>query len=712
MSLNKCFWLITFIHVMWINGYAQQQQTILKDSIIIEALETVVLTAQYSEQSIKKSVYEVTVIDRNQIDSQGGNNLADVLNQTLNISIVPNASTGKSSIELFGLDSQYVKILVDDIPLINDEGLGNNTDLTQINLDDIEQIEIVEGSMGVEYGANAVAGVINIITKKKSKYKWSLTPFVQEETIGDEYNLSDRGRHIQSIKTGYNFSDHFYGDISFTRNNFNGFYDDRKGESHQFNDGLRGHLWLPKTQNTTKALISYKGENGFKSFYKFEYFKEKIDKYSQLVDENPNQSTLTTNPIGSDEIFTSTRFYHHLNFIGKIKKQVNYNISVSYQQQKRDLEKYQYFIKRKQKFDINNFEYESRNVWYSKGKFSDFIKNEYFNFQLGYEINQINGFASSVSGSFDGNNVTRNLGSYDVYGSGEYRFSNQLSLRSGIRVLTSSIFNTQTALSVSAKYIFNNGYELRSVIGTSPRMPNYEELFTFFVDANHNVRGNSNLKPEQGKSFFLHLKKKINFSNIKIQSKLTANFINVVDRIDLIQTNSSPFEYKYLNIHKYNTVGAFLTNGFKFKNIKGSIGVGYTGNIKILDAENVNNKYLFSTNINTNLSYKIKNTSSTFSLLYKYNGRSQQFVEKRADDGSTNIVLGTQDGYSNLDASFQNKIFKNKLHLTLGVRNILNITQVNSTAIATGAHSDGASTALLGYGRSYFVKLLYNLNFN
>lgn len=166
--------------------FAQTNDSIKENQTI--DLEQTVISGQYNRQSVKKSIYEVRVIDREMIERQAGNTLADILNQTLNMNIIPNSSSGKSSVQMFGLDGQYFKILVDNIPLVNDEGLGNNTDLTQINLDDIQQIEIVEGAMGVEYGANSIAGVINIITKKGGKSKFDISASLQEETIGDEYN--------------------------------------------------------------------------------------------------------------------------------------------------------------------------------------------------------------------------------------------------------------------------------------------------------------------------------------------------------------------------------------------------------------------------------------------------------------------------------------------------------------------------------------------
>src|SRR5690606_8001736 len=179
-------------------------------------------------------------------------------------------ATGKSGVSLFGLDSQYVKVLVDNIPIINEEGVGNNTDLTLINLDDIERIEIVEGAMGVQYGANAVSGIINVITKKSAKEEWEIGAYVQEETVGDEYELFNRGRHIQSLKIGHNVTENLYANVVYTRNDFAGFWNGRKGEKYDRNDDQRGHEWLPKLQQNAKAMLSY-SKNDFSIFYRFDF---------------------------------------------------------------------------------------------------------------------------------------------------------------------------------------------------------------------------------------------------------------------------------------------------------------------------------------------------------------------------------------------------------------------------------------------------------
>src|SRR5699024_5719846 len=260
---------------------AQQKDTVLqKDSLeldlnSIQDLDPVILTGQFSPQSVDQSIFEVDVITQADIQKMAGNSLDDVLKQTLNLNVIPNAGEGRSGIEQFGFGSEYIKILVDGVPMVGDEGFGNAIDISQINLDDIEQIEIVEGAMGVQYGANAVTGVINIITKKESDYRWQLTPYLQEETIGSEYNWSDQGRHIRGLKVGHQFTEHWYAETAVEQNEFRGLSGSKNGK-HYFNpdkgsDRSRGYDWLPKAQYHAKALLHYRRDN-LRAFYKFEYF--------------------------------------------------------------------------------------------------------------------------------------------------------------------------------------------------------------------------------------------------------------------------------------------------------------------------------------------------------------------------------------------------------------------------------------------------------
>ena len=713
--MKRRFFLLSLLTTLTLQ--AQEINSFPKDSTI--NLEQTVISGQYNAQSVKKSIYEVKVISQEMIERQAGNTLADVLNQTLNMNIIPSSSTGKSTVQMFGLDAQYFKILVDNIPLVNDEGLGNNTDLTQINLDDIQQIEIVEGAMGVEYGANSIAGVINIITKKGGKNKFDISATLQEETIGDEYNWKNKGRHIQSLKIGHKFSDKIYANLSFSRNDFQGFFDDKKGKNYPNNDGLRGYEWLPKEQNAAKAFVQYKKDN-YRLFYKFEYFNEETKYYDPNPIASTNAPTATIDYFGKDRTYTTDRIYNHLNASGRFRKAINYDVSFSYQEQKRKLKSYNYEILEGVEHDVNKFEYESRKVYYSKGMFSNFInKNDYFDFQFGYEIDQTKGFASTSAGEFFQKPIERKLGTYDFFASSEINLNDKLSFRPGARVMFSEQFDTQYVMSLSAKYLLGKQWELRAIVGTSPRLPNYEEMYSYFVDVNHNVQGNENLNPEKGVSAFVHLKKNWNIGeNNSLEQKVSLWKINLKDKIDLIVVEESPLKYQYRNIDNYDVQGVTYLNQFKVHQFMGGIGFTLTGIKQDIDeavaVNSVKNKYFYSTQINANVSYILPKTNTIFSLFYKYNGAQEQFVLKNNPENTSEQILvkGKQEAFNWMDASIKQSFWNKKLDLTIGARNLFDVKYLNSSSGNDGAHSQGSTSILYGYGRSYFAKLTFNLGIN
>lgn len=705
---------IVFIYIFLFTSVLSFAQVAKKnDSISPENLEEVVVTGQLNPQSVSKSVVEVKVISRSDIERQAGNTLADVLNTTLNLNITPNTATGKSGISLFGLDSQYFKVLIDNIPIINEEGVGNNTDLTLINLDDIERIEIVEGAMGVQYGSNAVSGIINIITKKSSRSDWDITAYVQEETVGNEYEWFDKGRHIQSLKVGHNFSESLYANAVYTRNDFAGFLNERQGENYDVNDGLRGYEWLPKLQQNTKALLSYKNEN-FNLFYRFDYLNERIERYNETVDANENAATATTNPSALDEIYTNNRLYHHLNSTGTLFKKIGYNISVSYQEQTKDLERYTYRIRRQQKENIEEGEYQSRSAFFSRGTFSNIINTAKANLQLGYELTNEKGSGSSLAIVIgpESNEVTQVLNNYDFFAASEVQLTKRFSLRPGFRASFSNQFDTQYIASLSARQTLGDDWELRAILGSANRTPNYNELYTFFVDVNHDVQGNPALKPEKGVSAFLHIKKRSTLAEgvIRLKNKLSFNYLNLQDRIELIVVNQSPLAYQYNNIDSFRAAGVFSENELYYKNFKAQLGASVQGVSKILDSNTQSNDdFLFNLQLNSNLAYTLPKWNTTFSIFFKHIGKQQQFVEKTNAAGNQEFVQGETDAYSWTDATINKSFFDGVFITTIGARNLFDVTEINTTAFEGGTHNGPPTQIPLGYGRSYFVKLTYNL---
>ncbi|MEM6379407.1 MAG: TonB-dependent receptor plug domain-containing protein, partial [Bacteroidota bacterium] len=129
----------------------------------------VVVTAQYAPTDSRNAVQNIRTIKRLAIEQQGANNLEQLLQQDVNIRIRQDLLLG-SSMSLLGIGGENIKIMIDGVPVVG--RLDGNIDISQINLNNIERIEIVEGPMAVSYGTDALGGVINLITKKSQRYPY------------------------------------------------------------------------------------------------------------------------------------------------------------------------------------------------------------------------------------------------------------------------------------------------------------------------------------------------------------------------------------------------------------------------------------------------------------------------------------------------------------------------------------------------------------
>ncbi|WP_306565661.1 TonB-dependent receptor plug domain-containing protein [Flavobacterium lindanitolerans] len=692
-------------------SFSAFSQEKFQDTTSTSQLEEVVVTGQFEPQSINKSVFNVKVITSQDIQNLAANNLGDVLNQYLNITVRPSGSDGRSTVSLFGLDAQYFKILVDNVPLVNEAGLGNNIDLSQINLNDIEQIEIIEGSMGVTHGANAVSGILNIITKKNSTHKWSIFATAQEETVNNEFALFDKGRHIQSLKVSHKLSENWFVSLGGNRNDFQGYLGEKQGPDHVENDGLRGYNWLPKEQINSNALISY-SKDDFRIFYKFEYLDEKVEFFNSVVQSGFN-TQLGSYRYSDDKRYFTDRYYHHLNGVGKLFSKLHYNVSVSHQKQARKVEDFRTLIVSKN--ELNNVEVkdQSMEVLYSTGTLSNFFTNDKVDLQIGYEFVNNQGFSLVQEENNNVSPVRKRLENYDFFVSSEIKATDRFSVRPGLRFSSQSRFENQYASSLGLRYLFDKGIEVRGSLGKSFRTPTFEELYSKQIFDGHHFTGNENLKPETSTSYEVSLKK-VSYldSNFRLSNMLTASFLDVDDRIDMafvrFNEGSGIPEYEYINISKYKMWNASTNHQLKGENLVLNFGASIVGISQVIKNQifTSDDKYLYSFNLNASASYTVPKWATTFSAYYKYNGKTQQFVES-----TSQYVISDIEASNWLDASIRKSFFKNKFDLTIGARNILDVTNVNQSRTNEGAGHAVTSSVMLAYGRSYFAKLTYNLNF-
>jgi len=132
----------------------------------------VVSIATKTEKNVDGVAATVQVITQKEIEQLGADNLKDILQKTAGLVVqygtFPSASSkSKASISIRGMSANGTLFLLDGRRLAGE--VANPYDLDRIPASIIERIEIVKGPMSSLYGADAVGGVINIITKRPTK---------------------------------------------------------------------------------------------------------------------------------------------------------------------------------------------------------------------------------------------------------------------------------------------------------------------------------------------------------------------------------------------------------------------------------------------------------------------------------------------------------------------------------------------------------------
>ncbi|MBW4055558.1 MAG: TonB-dependent receptor [Proteobacteria bacterium] len=128
-------------------------------------LPEIVATASRWGEPVERVPQNMTIITRADIEKKGATFVTDLLRLQSDLQVVQNGGTGSNATLLMrGGGSNQVLVMVDGIKF-NSPSTGS-ADLSSLLTTDIERIEIIKGPQSTLYGSEAMAGVVNIITKK------------------------------------------------------------------------------------------------------------------------------------------------------------------------------------------------------------------------------------------------------------------------------------------------------------------------------------------------------------------------------------------------------------------------------------------------------------------------------------------------------------------------------------------------------------------
>jgi len=652
---------------------------VAQDSLRTHDLKEVVVTGQYEPQSLKQSLYQVRTISAQMIQQRNATSIQNILNTELGIRFTNDNTLGTSDIFLMGMNGQNVKILLDGVPML-DRGATRES-LNQIDINSIERIEIVEGPMSVMYGTDALAGVVNIITKKGSDTgTLSVEARVLEETAGDEYEaFSGDGVHNESV-TIHGKHKNWYGTTGITRNNFGGWQGASTGRMKD---------WLPKEQWLATGMIGHKSDK-LNVWYRLNYLDENIlTRGAELITD--------TRHIATDKEYITKRYTHQAQAEWTLSDALNLNASASYQDLSRRTRTtvYDYETGRRTlstgagEQDLSEF-----NTAFLRGMFHHKL-SQAVSLQYGTEINHSKGMGDRIDGS-------RTISDYAVFASAEIKALSIVAIRPGVRFLYNSVYDAPPVVpSVNVKVALTEQLDLRASYGRGYRAPALRELYFYFHDTNHSIDGNPDLKAEHSNSFTASVNWQVYTSaTIRFNSVLAGFYNNFENMITTGAKAGSNTDYTYVNILRNKTRGGTLTNTFVWRNLKATAGFSYIGVYNVYSADDTSlPDIMWTPEVNATAQYTFNRIGTTLGAYYKFNGRQANY-----EVVNSAIQRARRDAYEWLDIT-ASKTFGKYLTLGAGAKNVLGVKNIRNTSQDLGgAHSTGGPVPM-SYGRSYFVSL-------
>jgi vitamin B12 transporter len=157
----------------------------------------------------RETTSSVTVINRQQLEQQQLRTVPDALSTVPGLNVVQTGSPGgTTSIFLRGTNSNHTKFIIDGMD-VSDASIFNRTfDLGQMLTGDVERIEVLRGPQSGLYGADAIGGVVSVITKKgEGPPTWRFT------TEGGSFSTFNQGASFGGSGVNYNYQfnvDHFH----------------------------------------------------------------------------------------------------------------------------------------------------------------------------------------------------------------------------------------------------------------------------------------------------------------------------------------------------------------------------------------------------------------------------------------------------------------------------------------------------------------------
>lgn len=500
----KNFCKISFIPALLIiilSGICRAEDINL-DKIVVTPTKTEALQSQVGTSS--------TVISSDQIEGNQSTDVADTLRNVPGISISQSGSFGSlTDIYIRGAKPEYTLVMIDGVPVNDTMSPGRSFDFAHLTIDNIERIEVIRGPQSTLYGSDAVAGVINVITKKGEGKP--------------SFNIVSEGGTHNTFKEAVAFSgSNDKVDFSFQESCFttSGISTAKDGTER---DGDR--------DTTFSSRLGYKVFDNAKLNLILRNSYSKTDLDSAAFTDDPNYTGWYKDWVG------------RVDFSQELAHWFNYKLAVN-----------NFWVERKYRNYPDSLDATDTQSWYkgNNRKFEyqqNIIPIEWNTITFGTDFNTETGSSYYRSDAAITHFDKKNLDTAGYYLQDQLKVKDMFFITPGVRLDDHELFGKEWTYKVSSACLLPTDTKLKFNWGTAFKAPSLYELYSI-EDYGGGPIGDPNLKPDKSKSYDLgfeqgFLKKKINFGLTYFYNK----FKNMVD-YDLAA-------------NKYKNIGGVMTKGFE-----------------------------------------------------------------------------------------------------------------------------------------------------
>lgn len=443
-------------------------------------LDEVVVTGTRTPKRLAESPVLTSVITTQEIQRAGATSTMEVLTDNVP-GLVSSANAMGNNLRIRGLSSRYILFLVDGERMVS-EGAGGNINFDQLDVNNIERVEMINGASSALYGSNAVGAVVNIITRKP----------VHDIEAGAKLSWENHNTWRTRVEVGSNLKQ-FTTRASAFRNSSDGYNNTASGgnSSKPYEDyGANLNFGY---RPTDRSDVNIAGR-----YYRHEVFN--LPGTMNLTHTLDHKMTLGAN--GG---------YRSADDRNNVRLSVNFDKYFAY-----DV------------IDATGTTQRDKTAGYISARLLDtFRPAEQWELTGGLEYNYEDIFSASLFGDTP---TTKTIQDANAFAQAEYNPIKDLDLIAGARYTYNDAFGSSFNPKFSAMYSVA-GFNFRGGIGTAFRAPSVEELYYNFYHTGGGgfmVYGNPDLKAERG----LYSSLSAEYTYRTLNASVSAYYNHITNKID------------------------------------------------------------------------------------------------------------------------------------------------------------------------------------